>query len=236
MFFFQRQRDLAQRRSIGILFGKAAKPPDRLLRFLTKKAAIVPIGKLLRKGRRVGHCKIDPRPQRLAAMAHRTPIGHDDAFKPQRAAQDPAQKMLVFRSQDAVYRVVAAHHRPRLCLQGDLKCAAVCLAQGTLVQFTALEKAVVFAVVRCKVFERCADALALHAFDIRLCKRTSKHAVFGKILKVAPAQGRAFEIDAGAEDHGDIVCDAVLRQSLPHPIDEACIERIAQRGQGGIAR
>ena len=86
------------------------------------------------------------------------------------------------------------------------------------------------------MFERSADALALHALNIRLCKRARQNAVLGKILKVAPAQRRSFEIDARAKDHGDIVRDAILRQSLPHPIDETCIKRIAQRGQSGIAR
>ena len=95
MFFFQRQPDFAQGRSVGVLFSKTAKPPDRLLRFLPDESAIVPIGKLLQKGRRVGHCEVDSRPQRLAAMAHRTPIGYDDAIKSQRAAQNFAQKVRI---------------------------------------------------------------------------------------------------------------------------------------------
>ena len=132
--------------------------------------------------------------------------------------------MLVFGSVNAVYGIIAAHHRPWFCLQRDLERAAIRFAQSSLVHFAALEKTIVFAIVCGKMFQRRAYPLALNAFDISGCKFSRKNSVLGKVFEISSAKGRAFQIHARAENDRDVLFYAIFRDSLPYGVYKRLVE------------
>jgi hypothetical protein len=86
------------------------------------------------------------------------------------------------------------------------------------------------------VLDRRADALALQALDERRAEHAGNERVLREVLEVAPAERRALDVDARAEDHVDALRARLLADRRPDPVYELGVERRAQRARGGEAR
>ena len=163
----------------------------------------------------------------------RAPVGDHEAFKAPLFLENRCQQLMVLGAIGPVELVVGAHDRPgpRLFHCG-LEGRQVDLAQCALVDGCVDAEALGFLVVRRKVLQRGADALALNAFDVAGCQFAGQVGIFGEILEVAPAEGRALHVDAGTEHHVHAQGDGFGCQRLAQFVDQLPVPRRGQAGGG----
>ena len=126
-----------------------------------------------------GHLQVQPGGQRGHRVVHGTPVGDHRAGEAPFPAQDLGQQPLVLGRVHPVDLVIRAHHRGRLGLGDDpLEGGQVNLAQRPLVDLGADQHAVSFLVVHREVLDRCPDALALLALDVRGAEQAGQQRIF----------------------------------------------------------
>src|SRR5690606_19486752 len=135
----------------------------------------------------------------------------------------------ILRRVDAVDPVVRAHDRPGLRLLDDpLEPAQVDLAQGARVDVGAHPHPIVLLVVRGEVLERRAHALRLDAAHERGAQHPRDDGVFGPVLEIAAAQRGALDVDAGSEQHADLLDRGLDAEGAADPLDQLGIPRRAE--------
>ena len=82
------------------------------------------------------------------------------------------------------------------------------------------------------MLEGSAHAFALHTVDEAGGHLPGEVGVFGVILEIAPTQWGALHVRPGAEDHIHLQGDALLRQCLPHGVDQIHIPGGGHAGGG----
>ena len=183
-----------------------------------------------------GHFQVQTALQRLHPVMDGAPVGHHQTLEAPLAFEDVHQQFVVFGAIGAVELVVRAHHRPRPRLfHCRLEGRQVKLAQRALVDPGVDTEAFALLVVGGEVLQGGADALALHAVDVAGCQLAGQIGVFGKILKIAPAEGRALHVYPGAEHHIDPQGNGFFRQRLPQLAHQLHIPGGGQTGGRGEA-
>ena len=182
------------------------------------------------------HLEVEPGGDRRHAVVDRAPVGHHEPVEAPLVAQHLGQQPVVLGRVRAVDLVVGAHDRPRPRLLDDaLEAGEVDLAQRALVDVGRDAQPVGLLVVGRVVLDRRADALALQALDERRAEHAGDERVLGEVLEVAPAQGGALDVDAGAEDDVDALRARLLADRRPDPPHELRVEGRAERARGGEA-
>ena len=110
-----------------------------------------------------------------------------------------------------------------------LEGAQVDLAQRALVDVGGDPHAVGLLVVGGEVLERRADALALQAAHERRAEDAGDERVLGEVLEVAAAQRRALDVDAGAEQHGDVLRRGLLAERHADALEQLGVPGRAER-------
>lgn len=151
-----------------------------------------------------GHLKIHARFDAFHSVVHRAPIADDYALEAPFVAQDVGEHALVVGKESAVEAVVGTHHGGGLLRLDDMfEGGEIYLAQRSLVNEGVDAHPEMFLVVGAEVLQRDADARVLHAVHPRRAHAPRKERILREILEVPAAEGRAFNVDAGAEHRGD---------------------------------
>ena len=79
------------------------------------------------------------------------------------------------------------------------------------------------------MFDACADALALYAFDVSRCDAGSQNGVFGIVFKVATAERCAMDVHAGSQKHVAAILQHFVADGFTHLLHQLCVP---SRGQG----
>ena len=188
-----------------------------------------------------GHFEILPRNKAGDAFVIGAPVCDDEAFEAPVPAQHVGQQPFVFGAEGAVDLVVCAHDRPRLGLfDGYFKRGEIDFAQRAFVHNRIDLHAARFLIVARKMLERGAHALFLHAVDKGRAHLSCEQRVLGEIFKIASAQGRALDIDAGAEHHAHALRKGLLRDRAAHFMQQLRVPGAGGRGSrweagGGFA-
>ena len=112
-------------------------------------------------------------------------------------------------------------------LYGDLKSRQVDFPQGSLVDNGVDNHAMAFLIIRGIVFEAGPHALALNTLNPGSSHLPRQVRIFGKVLEIAPTQWAALDVNAGAQQHTDLLGYAGLAKCLTHfcqqiPVPAAC--------------
>src|SRR5258708_24207144 len=107
------------------------------------------------------------------------------------------------------------------------------LAQGALIDDGIDVVAVIFLVVACKVLDRRAYSLTLHAFDVSDGGAGCEKWVLAKILEVSAAHRGAIDVHSGSEHEVDAAGASVLTDDRSHVL---CKVRIPGRSQTDAAK
>ena len=183
-----------------------------------------------------GHFQLLPREKTLHAVVFRAPVGDNNAFKSPFVTKHVGKQPFVFCAVGAVQAVVCRHNRPGLCLFDRVfKRRQVNFAQGAFVHNRVDGHAAGFLVVRGKVLNGSADALALHAVDKRSGHFAGQIRVFREIFKVSAAERRAFDVDARAEQNGNLFFQALFTERFAHLINHVRVPRAGGCRRSGIA-
>ena len=184
------------------------------------------------------HAQVAPGVHGLDAVTQRAPVGDNQAFKAPVTAQYIGQQPMVVAGVDIVDARVAAHNGFGLgSLDHSLKCRQVQLAQGALIHLTVAVEPLVLLIVGGKMLEAGACAGALCALHPCRAHRARNAGILGEILKVAPAQRVALDVDAGSQHHIHAVGKSFLTDGLSLGFQQlgvpCCTARHSCREAGG---
>ena len=174
----------------------------------------------------------------LDAVTQRAPVGHDQPGKAPILAQNIGQQPVVVAGVDVVDARVAAHNGFGLgSLDYGFKRGQVQLAQGALIHLAVAVEPLVLLIVRGKMLEAGACAGALRALHPCRAHRARNAGILGKILKVAPTQRVALDVDAGSQHHVHAVGKSFLTDGLSLGFQQlgvpSCAARHSCREAGG---
>ena len=79
------------------------------------------------------------------------------------------------------------------------------------------------------------DMAALYAVDVGSGHLAGKIGILGEILKVTSAERASLDIDRGAQDHGEVLCLALVADGLAHLSDELFVKTCRRRAGCGEA-
>ena len=151
-----------------------------------------------------GHLQVHARTDTFHPVDDGIPVRDHYALESPLLLQLAGEHVRRLSAVDALYAVVAGHYRPRLRLaDSDLKGRHVDLVECPLIDVGIGPHPLGFDVVRNKVLQRCPDALGLHALDVGGAQFAGKIGVFGEVLEIPAPEGRALDVDAGAEQQVD---------------------------------
>ena len=163
-------------------------------------------------------------------VGDRTPVADHQAVETPVLAQDRGQQFAVLERVDAVDLVVRAHHRPGRCGAHHVpEGAQVQLVQAAFIDVGADPHAVGLLIVGGEMLERGTHAAGLHAVDEGCGHMSGEQRVLGEVLEVAAAEGRAFEVDAGAEDNRHPLRAGLVGDGVTGPARQV---RVPCLGQG----
>ena len=204
-----------------VLCYKCENVSDRLVQYgFVKLTALKSIHDPLTADRGITrHFKIKPCAEHVQAVVRCAPVGHHKPVKAPLAAQNLIQKPCILTAIRAVDFVISTHHRFGMCILDDhFKGLQIYLANSTHIGNAIAHKAIVFAVVECKVFNRYPNALTLNTARLGSPHFSRKVRVLRKILKASAAQRISFDIDRRAEHNVHAVVLCFLADSLSHSI------------------
>ena len=182
------------------------------------------------------HTQVAPGVHGLDAVTQRAPVGHDQTGKTPIRAQDIGQQPMVVAGVDIVDARVAAHNGFGLgSLDYGLKRGQVQLAQGALIHLAVAVEPLVLLIVGGKMLEAGACAGALRALHPCRAHRARNAGILGEILKVAPAQRVALDVDAGSQHHIHTVGKSFLTDGLSLGFQQFGVPCCAARHGGGEA-
>ena len=78
--------------------------------------------------------------------------------------------------------------------------------------------AIVFLIVRGKVFHRRHHALALHPFNVANRSPCRQIRIFAKVLKVAPVHRRSIDVYSGAKQNMHSACPGIKTNRTTHTL------------------
>ena len=134
----------------------------------------------------------------------------------------------------AVDEVVGGHNGLGLCLfDHDLKAGQVQLAQGALIHDGVAGHAAQLLAVDGKVLGAGRDAVLLDAADVACGHLARQIGVLREILKVAAAQRAALDVQAGAQQHRDLLCCGLFAHGLADGLAQGGVPAV---GHGGRSR
>ena len=188
-----------------------------------------------------GHLEVGARAHALDEVVVRAPVGHDEAVEAPGVAQDLLQEVGVFVGVDGVDHIVGGHDGLGAPLaHGDLEVGEVDLAQGALVHDGVGGHAPQLRVVRGEVLRAGGHAVCLDAADVARGHLAREIGVLGEVFEVAPAEGAALDVEAGAEQHAHVLRGGLLAEHFAELLAERGVpgvghgrgRRITGRGQG----
>ena len=166
---------------------------------------------------RGGHLEAATGTSRLNRTVRAAPVGNNHAVETPLGAQDVGQQVLVLVGVGSVDEVVGAHDRARLGGPAhDLEARQVDLAHRALVHDGVRGHAAQLLGVDGEVLGACCRSRGLDAFDEAGGHASGEDRVLGEVLKVAPAQGRTLDVQAGAEQDVDAEAARLKAQRLSH--------------------
>ena len=180
------------------------------------------------------HLEVEPCFQALHAVGDGVPVAHDKAVESPLVTENVRQEPLVLRSVHPVDLVVRAHHGRGLCVFDHLlKRGEIDLPQRSLAHFGGDGHPARLLVVGGKVLDAHPRPLTLHALNKGTGKLARKKRIFGKILKVAPAQRRTLDVDGRSQQNGNALRAALFSERAPHLAKERAVEGARRRAGGG---
>ena len=178
-----------------------------------------------------GHLEATAGARCLDGTVRTAPVGDDHAVEAPFGAQDVGQQVLVFVRVGTVNEVVGAHDRPRLRgSTDDLKAGQVDLAHRALVHDGIRRHAAQFLGVDGEVLGARSGTRGLDSFDEAGGHAPGKDRVLGKVLKVASAQRRALDVEAGTEQDVHAKAAGLHPQRLAHVACKLGIPRCGNSG------
>ena len=179
-----------------------------------------------------GHAEVQTGLQGAKLVMYGAPVGDHDALIAPFVPGDFIQQALVLAAPDGIDFVIGAHDAggPGV-FHRQLKGAQVDFPEGPLVDLHAGLGPAGLLGVAGKVLHGGADSAVLTAVDIGGGHDAGQVGILGKIFEVAAVQGIPLDVGAGAENHLNIVMDAVVGDSFAH---QAAHLRIPG-GAGGAA-
>ena len=180
-----------------------------------------------------GHLQVQPGSHAHGSVLHGAPVSHHQAPVAPAGAQDIRQQLLVFTAVGAVDLVICAHHRPGLCLLDHrLESCQIDFVQGALVYAAVAHHAVRLLVIGGKVLDAAARSLGLQAVHQRRAHLPGQGGVLAVILKIAPAQGAALDVQPRAQQHGQVFPLAFPAQDVSQSLGQGRVEagRYGRRG------
>ena len=191
---------------------------------------------VLHVGAAARHTQIAPGMHGGHAAAQCAPVGYDHAVKAPVPAQHLGQQPGVIAGMYIVDARIAAHDGFRLRIFYDgFKRGQVQLAQGALINLAVAVEALVLLIVGGKVLETGARAALLRTLHPCRAHGARNVGVLGEILKIAPAQRVALDVDAGAKHDVHTVGKSLLADGFALGLQQLGIPRRAARHGGGKA-
>ncbi len=163
------------------------------------------------------------------------PVGHEHALEAPIALENLVIEEVVLGGVNAVDQVVGVHDRINVALDdGGLEGGQIDFAHGALVHVDAGVVAIELLVVEGVVLDGGDDALGLNALNERNDDGRVEVRVFGKVFKVAAADGRAGNVDAGAEEEIDVAGAGIFAEAFAEVARKIGIPGSGQRHAAGI--
>ena len=160
-----------------------------------------------------------------------SPVGDDHAVKTPFGAQNVGQQMLVFVGVGSVDEVVGAHDCSRLgAAAHDFETGQIDLAQRTLVHNGIRRHASQLLGVSGEVLGAGGGSRGLDALGEACRHAPCEDRVLGQVLKVASAQGRTLDVQAGAKQDVDSESSRFRPQRLTHLAGQVGVPRGRERG------
>ena len=183
---------------------------------------------------RGGHLETAASARCLNSAVRTAPVGDDHAVEAPLYAQDVGQQVLVLVGVGTVHEVVGAHDhaRPRVSAH-DLKTGQVDFAHRTLVHNRVRRHASQLLGVNREVLGAGCGTRGLDSVDEARGHASGEDRVLGEVLEVTSTQGRALDVEAGAEQDVDAEAARLHTQRLTHL---ACKLRIPRGGDSGGRR
>ncbi len=129
-----------------------------------------------------------------------TPIGHGEAFEAPLLLEDFVEQQIVLATMLAAEEVVSAHDAEDVGFaDGGAEGREINFAKGAVVHVDIDAVAFGFLVVGGEMLDAGADALGLFAANVIDGDARSEERIFAEVFEVAAAEGRALNVDAGAE-------------------------------------
>ena len=172
----------------------------------------------------------------LSAVVAAAPVGDHEAVKAPLVHQNVPQQFLVLVGVLAVDPVVGRHDGHGVSLfYGDLKAGQVDLPVGPLVHHAVRVHPKGLLAVGGKVLGAGCHTLALDATDVGRRHLAGQIGILGEILKVAPAQGGALHVQAGAQQHADALSLGLFAQHLAQLLAQLRVPGVGHGGRRGVA-
>ncbi len=167
-------------------------------------------------------------------VLHSAPVGDDHAFIPPLSAKHILKQIGRFRCIVAVQTVVAAHDHPGVRFFDDFKeRMKIHLVHRPFIDLDVDETTHCLLFVESVMLDACTDLLRLDALDETFADLCRQMWVLAIILEVASAKRAALEIDAGPEEHVDLVMPALPSDCAAHFLDQVPIPGGRHRGGAG---
>ena len=168
---------------------------------------------------------------RLNRTVRTAPVRDDHAVEAPLGTQDVGEKVLVLVRVDAVDEVVGAHDRPRLgSAAHDLKAGQVDLTHRARVHDRVRRHASQLLGVNREVLRAGGGLRRLDSFDEARGHASGEDRVLGEVLEVTPTQGRALDVQAGAEQDVHAETARLHTQRLTHLTRQVGIPGRRERG------
>ena len=164
-------------------------------------------------------------------VVDRAPVGDDETLEAPLVAQHLGEQPRVLRRVDAVDPVVRAHHRPRLRVlrrrAGSRAGRSRAAGAGRRRSRTRMRSFSWLLAAKC--LSEAPTPVDCDAPHERGAEHAGDDRVLGEVLEVAAAQRRALDVDARAEQHGDVLDRGLDAERLADALGELGVPRRAER-------
>lgn len=165
------------------------------------------------------------------------PVGDDGAVEPPLPAQDLGEEERVLVGVDAVDEVVRRHDRPGPGLRDDdPERREVDLPERALVDHGVRDHATQLLGVHREVLGARGDAVGLDPAHVAGGHPAREQRVLGEVLEVAPAERRALDVEARAEQHVHVLRRGLGAERGAHALGQLDVPRVRHGGRRREAR
>lgn len=174
------------------------------------------------------HLDVLTRKNQLLHVVDRIPVGHDQSFESEFAAQQVGNDLFALTRPLAVDAVVRGHYAGDACGDAGFEAGQVDLTHRAFVENRVRTAAVEFRVVGQEVFQAGGRAGTLHSLHVVLGDARREKRILAEILEIAAALRIAVDVQSGAEQYLDAARTALLADGSGVIVGQRRIERGGQ--------